>query len=440
MIAWGPGGSNEKGTRQMPTAELTELTSDRARRGARNPRHRALPRPADLPGGSTGAGWRTSTPMTDLSLEHRQALAGHFSITTLPISRRDIVGRRHGEVPARAAGRPAHRVGLHPAIRRNQTFCISTQVGCAMGCAFCLTATMGLVRNLTPGEIVGQVRVLADVLGLRDARFNIVLMGMGEPLHNYDRTMAALRILTDPHGLAVPREADHAVDGGAGAGDRAARGRAHHAEPRGVAARTHRRIARDARAGQPQVRRPRDHRGLPSVPARETGPHHLRVRAAGGRERLARGRGATGGAAARHAGESEPDPAQSRGGHPVRAAIGRASSTLRPDPGRARHHRVGAQEPRAATSAPPAGSSRSKGARSPPRRGWRTRSSSDGIDGSALRTRLERTAAGRRPHGLLQTAAAAAADSTASRQTRRSGALTRSRLRVGDFCAAAVRA
>jgi 23S rRNA (adenine2503-C2)-methyltransferase len=83
------------------------------------------------------------------------------------------------------------------------TFCISTQVGCAMACAFCLTGKMGLGRNLTAGEIVGQVRVLADALAMRDKRFNIVLMGMGEPLHNYDETMKALRILADEHGLAV---------------------------------------------------------------------------------------------------------------------------------------------------------------------------------------------------------------------------------------------
>jgi 23S rRNA (adenine2503-C2)-methyltransferase len=84
------------------------------------------------------------------------------------------------------------------------TFCISTQVGCAMACAFCLTGKMGLVRNLTAGEIAGQVRVLADALTLRDTAFNIVFMGMGEPLHNYDQTMKALRILADEHGLAVP--------------------------------------------------------------------------------------------------------------------------------------------------------------------------------------------------------------------------------------------
>ena len=85
----------------------------------------------------------------------------------------------------------------------SMTFCISTQVGCAMSCGFCLTGKMGLVRNLTAGEIAGQVRVLAAATGLLDSPFNIVLMGMGEPLHNYDNTMKALRILHAEHGLAV---------------------------------------------------------------------------------------------------------------------------------------------------------------------------------------------------------------------------------------------
>jgi 23S rRNA (adenine2503-C2)-methyltransferase len=85
----------------------------------------------------------------------------------------------------------------------SMTFCVSTQVGCAMACRFCLTGKMGLIRNLTAGEIVGQIRVLAGALGMLERRFNIVLMGMGEPLHNYDETMKALRILNDEHGLAV---------------------------------------------------------------------------------------------------------------------------------------------------------------------------------------------------------------------------------------------
>ena len=70
-------------------------------------------------------------------------------------------------------------------------------------CAFCLTGKMGIDRNLTAGEIVGQVRVLAAELGMLDRRFNIVLMGMGEPLHNYEATMKALRMLADEHGFAL---------------------------------------------------------------------------------------------------------------------------------------------------------------------------------------------------------------------------------------------
>jgi len=84
-----------------------------------------------------------------------------------------------------------------------QTFCVSTQVGCAMNCGFCLTGKMGLTRNLTAGEIAGQVRVLARETGLGATAFNIVLMGMGEPLHNYDATMKALRMLADEQGLGV---------------------------------------------------------------------------------------------------------------------------------------------------------------------------------------------------------------------------------------------
>src|SRR5688500_19259533 len=72
-----------------------------------------------------------------------------------------------------------------------------------MKCGFCLTGKMGLVRNLTAGEIAGQVRVLAGETGLRDSKFNIVLIGMGEPLHNYDNTLKALKMLNDEHGLAV---------------------------------------------------------------------------------------------------------------------------------------------------------------------------------------------------------------------------------------------
>ena len=84
------------------------------------------------------------------------------------------------------------------------TACVSTQVGCAMGCVFCATGQMGFTRHLTPGEIAGQIlfvnRALAET---GESLRNIVFMGMGEPLHNYDHTMSAIDILTDHKGLAI---------------------------------------------------------------------------------------------------------------------------------------------------------------------------------------------------------------------------------------------
>ncbi|HYL67562.1 MAG TPA: 23S rRNA (adenine(2503)-C(2))-methyltransferase RlmN, partial [Candidatus Limnocylindria bacterium] len=85
-----------------------------------------------------------------------------------------------------------------------QTICISTQAGCAVDCHFCLTATLGLIRNLSAGEIIGQVLVaLDDNRAALKPQTNIVLMGQGEPLLNYDAVMAALGILLDPNGMAI---------------------------------------------------------------------------------------------------------------------------------------------------------------------------------------------------------------------------------------------
>ncbi|MBU8900506.1 23S rRNA (adenine(2503)-C(2))-methyltransferase RlmN [Corallococcus sp. M34] len=84
------------------------------------------------------------------------------------------------------------------------TVCISTQAGCAMGCVFCATGQMGLARHLTPGEIVGQVLHVTRILDASgESLRNIVLMGMGEPLHNYEHTLAAVDILVDALGLAI---------------------------------------------------------------------------------------------------------------------------------------------------------------------------------------------------------------------------------------------
>jgi 23S rRNA (adenine2503-C2)-methyltransferase len=84
------------------------------------------------------------------------------------------------------------------------TLCVSSQVGCAMGCTFCATGAMGIVRNLDAGEIVGQVLALVRAFGPRTGHaLNLVFMGMGEPLHNLDEVVRALAILCDEDGLGI---------------------------------------------------------------------------------------------------------------------------------------------------------------------------------------------------------------------------------------------
>ena len=140
--------------------------------------------------------------MTNIPAELRTHLAKAFRIGGPSIRRKDVSTDGTTKLLLELEdGREIESVYIPDT--PNQTFCVSTQVGCAMACGFCLTGKMGLVRNLTPGEIAGQVRLLARESGLSDSPFNIVLMGMGEPLHNYDATMKALRILTDEHGMSV---------------------------------------------------------------------------------------------------------------------------------------------------------------------------------------------------------------------------------------------
>ncbi len=140
--------------------------------------------------------------MTDLSRTLRARLREEFVVSTPRVvnDERSVDGTRKFMLEL-ADHRHIESVFIPDT--PSMTFCISTQVGCAMSCGFCLTGKMGLVRNLDAGEIAGQVRVLAAATGLRDSPFNIVLMGMGEPLHNYENTMKALRILHAEHGLAV---------------------------------------------------------------------------------------------------------------------------------------------------------------------------------------------------------------------------------------------
>lgn len=138
--------------------------------------------------------------MTNLPLQLRQDLASKFSITFPVVA--DLQQSRDG------TSKYALRVGtdiietVHMPEERRDTICISSQAGCSFGCKFCVTARMNLRRHLTAGEIVGQVLLMLKQHD-RPRQLNIVFMGMGEPLHNYDNVMKAFRILTHPKGLAV---------------------------------------------------------------------------------------------------------------------------------------------------------------------------------------------------------------------------------------------
>jgi 23S rRNA (adenine2503-C2)-methyltransferase len=104
---------------------------------------------------------------------------------------------------------------LMPEERRN-TICISTQVGCPVDCKFCLTAQLGIERNLTGGEIVGQILLVSAVHGLSpdDTRLNVVMMGMGEPLLNLENVLKASRILFDKRGVGMsPRRVTVSTSG-----------------------------------------------------------------------------------------------------------------------------------------------------------------------------------------------------------------------------------
>jgi len=154
--------------------------------------------------------------MTNLPAALRERLARETAIALPQIVRRyrssDGTVRY---VLAIGEGKAANIETVFMPEESRQTICISTQAGCAVECQFCLTATLGLTRNLTAGEIVGQVLVaLEDNRDALKPQTNIVLMGQGEPLLNYDAVMAALRILLDPNGVAIaPRHAAISTSG-----------------------------------------------------------------------------------------------------------------------------------------------------------------------------------------------------------------------------------
>jgi 23S rRNA (adenine2503-C2)-methyltransferase len=140
--------------------------------------------------------------MSDLPAALRMTLAGAFRLekpALVPVGRSEDGSIKY--LVRLADGAEAEAVSMVQGERL--TLCLSTQVGCPLACAFCLTGTMGLVRNLKPGEIVAQVAALAADRGLPPAGFRVVFMGMGEPLNNYDAVMAAFRIMVDPKGLGM---------------------------------------------------------------------------------------------------------------------------------------------------------------------------------------------------------------------------------------------
>jgi 23S rRNA (adenine2503-C2)-methyltransferase len=149
--------------------------------------------------------------MTSLSKAFRERLAARYELRRPAVSRAltSVDGTRKWLLRF-ADGQEVETV--HIPEEERGTLCVSSQVGCTLSCSFCHTGTQRLVRNLTGAEIVAQVMVARDALGewpsaQHDDRqvTNIVLMGMGEPLFNYDNVAEALKIIMDPEGLSISR-------------------------------------------------------------------------------------------------------------------------------------------------------------------------------------------------------------------------------------------
>lgn len=142
--------------------------------------------------------------MTNLGKGFREALKERFEIPQLGIKevQQSTDGTRKYLIEL-ADGKSIETVMI-PTEDRN-TLCISTQVGCAMGCTFCYTATMGLMRNLTIFEILEQVSVVRRDWGENKPVTNLVFMGMGEPLVNAKNLYSSLDILIDPEGYGLSR-------------------------------------------------------------------------------------------------------------------------------------------------------------------------------------------------------------------------------------------
>lgn len=139
--------------------------------------------------------------MTDLPAALRDALAGRFRVDWPRV--REVRESADGSRKYALALDGGEVESVYMIHRGRITLCLSSQIGCPLACRFCLTGTMGLVRNLTSGEIAGQVAALARDVGFAPNRCRIVFMGMGEPLNNYEAVLRAFRILVHPRGFGL---------------------------------------------------------------------------------------------------------------------------------------------------------------------------------------------------------------------------------------------
>ena len=160
-------------------------------------------------------GVRDFEQMTNLSKDYRAFLAEHFVIAIPEVVSKQVSTDGTRKYLVRIAGGHEVETVYIPESDRG-TLCISSQVGCTLTCSFCHTGTQKLVRNLTAGEIIGQVMLARDDLGewpapgrnpATSARLlsNIVLMGMGEPLYNFENVRDAMKIAMDPEGIQLSR-------------------------------------------------------------------------------------------------------------------------------------------------------------------------------------------------------------------------------------------
>ncbi|HOD39413.1 MAG TPA: 23S rRNA (adenine(2503)-C(2))-methyltransferase RlmN [Candidatus Wallbacteria bacterium] len=153
------------------------------------------------------AGVRDFAGMTDIPSQLRTTLAGRFSAETCRMERKSVSGDKMAVKYALslADGNVIETVKIYDSEKLDKyTVCVSTQVGCPVNCAFCQTARMGFIRNLSAAEITGQVLAAAfDGEGAAEGLSNVVYMGMGEPLLNYDSVVKSVRIINCPKAFNV---------------------------------------------------------------------------------------------------------------------------------------------------------------------------------------------------------------------------------------------